>query len=53
LLDAQINTTIPRINTTIKIGASNVLNKKQFQTYGGPRIGRMAYVSMVYDFRKK
>ncbi len=53
LMDAQVNCTIVRWNTTIKIGAANVLNNKQFQTYGGPRIGRMAYVSMLYDFRQK
>lgn len=53
LLDAQINCTIPRTNTTLKLGASNLLNNKQFQVYGGPRIGRMAYLSMVYNFQKK
>ena len=25
----------------------------QYQTYGGPRIGRMAYVSLTYNFVKK
>jgi iron complex outermembrane receptor protein len=53
LLDAQVNMNIPRLNSTIKIGAANALNNKQFQTYGGPRIGRMAYISLLYDFRKK
>lgn len=53
LLDAQVNYTIKKINTTFKVGASNVLNNKQFQTYGGPRIGRMAYISATYDFKKK
>ncbi len=53
LLDAQINLNVYRWNTTFKIGAANILNNKQFQTYGGPRIGRMAYASIVYDFRKK
>jgi outer membrane receptor protein involved in Fe transport len=53
LLDAQINCSIPRTNTTLKLGASNLLNNKQFQVYGGPRIGRMAYLSMVYNFQKK
>ena len=53
LLDAQVNVTVPKLNSTIKLGASNVLNKKRFQTYGGPRIGRMAYLSLVYDFQKK
>lgn len=49
LLDAQINRRIPNLKSTIKIGASNVLNKKQFQAYGGPRIGRMAYFSITTD----
>ena len=53
LLDFQVNYTLPKASTTLKVGASNVLNKKQFQVYGGPRIGRMAYVSLVYDFVKK
>ncbi|MFK7934076.1 MAG: TonB-dependent receptor [Saprospiraceae bacterium] len=53
LVDAQINYKATRINTTFKLGASNVLNNKQFQTYGGPRIGRLAYISAVYNFKKK
>lgn len=53
LLDAQVNMHFTKIHSTIKLGASNLLNNKQFQTYGGPRIGRMAYLSLVYDFRKK
>lgn len=53
LLDAQVNMVVPKLNATFKIGASNILNNKQFQTYGGPRIGRMAYVSVVYDYKKK
>ena len=53
LLDAQVNYLFPKANTTIKVGASNVLNKKQYQVYGGPRIGRMAYISLVYDWVKK
>lgn len=53
LVDGQINYTIPKLHLTFKAGASNMLNKKQFQTYGGPRIGRMAYISLLYDFVKK
>ncbi len=53
LLDAQVNYLFPKANTTIKIGASNVLDKQQYQVYGGPRIGRMAYIALVYDFVKK
>lgn len=53
LMDAQVNMVVPKLNATFKIGASNVLNNRQFQTYGGPRIGRMAYVTVIYDYRKK
>lgn len=53
MLDAQVSFNLKNYYTTIKIGASNLLNNQQFQTYGGPRIGRMAYVSATYDFRKK
>ncbi len=53
LLDAQINYNIKKINTTLKIGATNILNEANFQTYGGPRIGRMAYISLTYDWLKR
>ncbi|MDZ7877034.1 MAG: TonB-dependent receptor [Saprospiraceae bacterium] len=53
LLDGQINYNFVKAHTTLKLGGSNLLNNKQFQAYGGPRIGRMAYISLVYDFVKK
>ena len=53
LLDAQVNVRVPSIHTTFKLGASNLLNNRQFQTYGGPRIGRLAYFQVTYDFSKK
>ena len=52
-LDVQVNCLVPKWNTTLKLGASNVLDNDRFQTYGGPRIGRMAYFSIIYDFLKK
>jgi len=53
LLDAQINYHVAEWNSTFKLGASNLLNNMQFQTYGGPRIGRLAYFSILYEFSKK
>ena len=53
LLDAQISYRFNSIGTTVKIGASNLLDNQQFQTYGGPRIGRLAYVSAIYEWEKK
>lgn len=52
LLDAQINVRVNKINSTFKLGASNILNNMAFQTYGGPRIGRLAYFSITYDWKK-
>ncbi len=52
LLDAQINVKAKKINTTFKLGASNLLNNKAFQTYGGPRIGRLGYLSLLYEWKK-
>jgi outer membrane receptor protein involved in Fe transport len=49
LLDAQVNWEVDRLGLTVKLGATNVLNKKQYQTYGGPRIGRLAYISFLYE----
>ena len=53
LLDAQVNFTLPNINTTIKLGASNLLDNSVFQVYGGPRIGRLAYISATYNLVRR
>lgn len=53
LLDGQVNYYFKKFNTTLKVGGSNLLNNKVSQTYGGPRIGRVAYVSLNYEFNKK
>ena len=53
LLDAQVNFEIPKINTVIKLGASNILDNQVFQVYGGPQIGRLAYLSATYNWKRK
>lgn len=72
MVDAQINYNIPKWNTTLKIGASNILglmplfdaegeyqrtvfNNANYQVYGGPFVGRMAYFSVLTNIntRKK
>ena len=49
MVDAQISKFVPKIHTTFKLGASNILNNKMFQVYGGPRIGRMVYFSVLLE----
>ncbi|MEL6593532.1 MAG: TonB-dependent receptor, partial [Bacteroidota bacterium] len=53
LLDVQVNRYFPDLKSTLKIGASNVLNNQVFTVYGGPRIGRLAYVSILVDVNRK
>ena len=58
MLDAQVNWEEKKIYTTFKLGASNLVSKRNFQAYGGPGIGRMVYASVLVDigpdvFRKK
>ncbi len=49
LVDAQINKKLPRYNTTIKLGGSNIFNKRIMQSYGSPRIGAIYYVALVFE----
>lgn len=53
LLDAQINIKVDRWNTTFKIGASNILNNLHYETYGGPKVGRLAYIQFLYEWNKR
>ena len=53
LVDAQVNKLIEKVNLTIKLGASNMLNNKVLQVYGGPFVGRMFYISISFDTNSK
>lgn len=53
LLDVQVNYEFKKINTTLKIGASNILDNLHFETVGGPLVGRLAYAKLSYAFDKK
>ena len=50
LLDAQVNVVLEPLNTTIKVGGSNLLQNIHIEAYGGPFVGRMLYGSLVYEF---
>ncbi len=58
LVDAQISYTTKfrsLKNTTcqFKIGASNLLDNRVFQVYGGPSVGRLAYFSVLFEFNNR
>ncbi len=52
VVDAQLNYTLKKANTNIKIGCSNLLSNKHIEAYGGPEIGRLAYIALLYEWAK-
>jgi iron complex outermembrane recepter protein len=53
LLDFQITKAFSKKNFSTKFGASNVLNNKVLQVFGGPYVGRMIYLSILFDWKDK
>lgn len=49
MIDAMISKELPKYHAQVKLGASNLTNNMALQVYGGPRIGRMAYFSLLFD----
>ena len=49
LLDVQANYKFDGPGLTVKAGASNLLRNEHIETYGGPTVGRLAYVSLALD----
>lgn len=50
MLDAQINYYQPKAHLLFKLGAQNLTNNRAYQVYGGPRVGRMVYFSILFDW---
>jgi len=48
-IDAQVNLRIPKLNATVKIGGSNILNNRYIQFAAGPTIGALYYTSITLD----
>jgi len=48
-VDAQVNLKVPSVNSLIKIGGSNILNKYYITSYGNPEVGAMYYVSLAFN----
>ncbi len=47
--DAQFSCKIPKAKVTVKIGGSNVFNKKYIQYAGGPTLGALYYAAITFD----
>ncbi len=48
-IDAQLSYKVPVIKTSIKVGATNLLNYRYIQYAAGPTIGGLYYVSLTFD----
>ncbi len=49
LFDLQINKKLPKIHSTIKLGSSNIFNKRVYQAYGSPAVGAIYYVAVTFE----
>jgi iron complex outermembrane receptor protein len=49
MVDAQISKKYEKLHSTVKLGASNLLDNRVFQVYGGPRVGRLVYFSILFE----
>ncbi|MNK42465.1 catecholate siderophore receptor CirA [compost metagenome] len=50
-LDAQVNVKLPELYSTIKLGATNLINNKYYQYAAGPTIGGLYYVALTFDLK--
>lgn len=50
-LDAYLGYTLPKLASTVQAGVSNALNNENVQVYGGPAIGRLAYLGLLVDIK--
>jgi len=47
--DAQVSYKFPKIKSTVRLGATNILNHYYKNAYGNPQIGGMYYMSFAYN----
>jgi iron complex outermembrane recepter protein len=52
-IDAQVSYKVTAIKSTVKVGATNLMNKYYSQGYGLAQIGGMYYVAINYDMNNK
>ncbi|MBB6235420.1 outer membrane receptor protein involved in Fe transport [Pedobacter sp. AK013] len=48
-LDAQLSLRIPSVQSIVKLGGSNVLNKYYFTSYGNPSAGAIYYIGLTFN----
>ncbi|MGG5209264.1 TonB-dependent receptor [Chryseobacterium sp. MIQD13] len=50
-IDAQATWRLPEIKASVKVGATNLLNRRYLQYAAGPEIGGLYYLAFTYDLK--
>ncbi len=48
-VDAQVNVRFPKIKSAVKVGGSNIFNRRYIQFAAGPTIGALYYAAITVD----
>jgi len=48
-VDAQVSYRLPKYNSSIKAGGSNILNTRHVLSVGGPTLGAIYYITITFD----
>ena len=48
-VDAQVNYRLPKLFSTLKLGATDLLNTRYYQYLGGPTVGAFYYFTIIFD----
>ena len=48
-MDVQMNWRIPSMHSMLKVGMSNLGNSYYANIFGGPRLGSLPYIQLIYD----
>jgi len=49
--DAQVGYALPKLNSAVQLGASNLFNDRNIQLYGGPQVGRLLWAGLTFDVK--
>jgi iron complex outermembrane receptor protein len=49
VMDAQVSYTFPKLHSMIRLGSSDIFNKRYVPNVGAPTIGGVYYVSLTFD----
>lgn len=48
-IDAQVTYSLPKLRSTVKVGAADLFNNRYYQYAGGPTIGGLYYATIIVD----